>query len=645
MNRHPNSSLPFFMRRYRRRPLERCIPPQLPLLVLALFAFQTLAASFAFPATLFPGSSSRSPPPLTSTFADRSAYVELDKISGSAIAVADLDRDRFLDLVLLDTTTLNALSFALWDHQQYRFKKAGQRITLGEATDGEKGPTMAEEVLVADFNSDGTADLLVVGGGKGVVLLSVDGSPGHFVTTNATYVKGDIVSIVDAGRNLAPDIFVAGNDGPRGFYMNNGNGSFRYNEWKSAPTECLMTKINPPAFVDMDGDCLADLVIPSSCGIEIYTNITDVWTKRMKDAKLFGLEVFNSKDGDGPISFADFDASGSIDILVFNSDRNDILVHMSNRTYAGRSELCTADPYFNLTQVVGMARGVSMKNTYFGSLLFSKIHVPALIRTGDFDMDGYPDLLYVDSKSRPRILRNKRVWGGKSDTAKEHFQNLDDKEGRALRLATKGAKVVAATFWDTGESGQQDILLVGKSNHTRLITNGYGRSGDGMFFKGTLLLGPSKLGDTSARPFGPASGATFEVAYATRDSRTRRVRVCGQCPTSGWTLLPCNCLFGLGSISNYIEEVAVGSGKTSRSWANLMPNSMALVWANKEDASDGWRMEYSAQAKGAQILGVVSILSVVMILLGGVIIYLQNLETKRDREEGGERVQLIHFGG
>lgn len=100
-------------------------------------------------------------------------------------------------------------------------------------------------------------------------------------------------------------------------------------------------------------------------------------------------------------------------------------------------------------------------------------------------------------------------------------------------------------------------------------------------------------------------------------------------------------------IANYIEEMCVGAGAARRSWTNLMPNSMAVVWAELGSApadASAWWMEYFTQRRGGQMFRVTVILVFALIGLGIAIVLLQHQERKQDREEDEqERVRLFTF--
>jgi FG-GAP-like repeat len=601
----------------------------------------------------------RGPPPRPtgkdSEFVDRTPYIGLSGLGGAVVASADFNRDRFVDVVLLDTGTLGYLEVAIWNHDGYAFERVGAPLAVETGIGGCPVKNIAS-VVPGDFDDDGAVDLLVSDGASGCVFFG-DGS-GRFNTTVVTLLPElpRFSLVMDADANFVPDIFTVFANGSRGFYVfSQGRTPPVYRTWQSGvvTSSCAIehstASLSFPAFVDLDGDCLADLVVPTACGVEIWSNPAKAIKKSFWDMtvdlahadqgnlyRLLGTEYVNSGDGDASLTFADFNGDGTIDMAVPNRNRNDLLVFLNLQTSRVNTDLCSRDEEWTFARRVGLSSGLNIKPSTVGPM-FGRVDVPASIHVGDYDLDGLPDILVVDSKTgSPVVFRNTGRWAEAGLSMKPHFAVIDEN-----KVLTK-----AAFFFDTDESGRQDIMVVkGGRNTTALVWNSLITKSDSLFFKGTSL---SALGYRAVpRPFAPVAGDTFKVSYMARSSRNRVTRVCSQCSQSGaWTMRSCNCLFGLLEISNYIEEMAVGGGADWRVWTNLMPNSMAVVWADRTTpGSGGWWMEYFTQRRGGQMLRVVSVLMIALAVNGAAILMLQHKERKEDRENAAEHVQLFNFGG
>lgn len=625
------------------------------------------------------GASTRGPPHSTPPgFSDQSSHVQLSS-SGALIALGDFNCDRFADLVMLDSKTLQQVSIMFWDHMAYEFQHRGDGVSLKdlEIKEKEKEIKSMGNILgahVGDFANDGTLDLLLHDGEQGRLFFG-DGT-GNFNVTDPIIIPDlpKTSAVMDANADLVPDIFVAFSNGTRGFWVfakhdkesdmtrQGVNQSsiatqMKYVPWPGGQSqdadgqECIVLDPVSIAFVDLDGDCLADLVIPTSCGLEVWSNPADsgraFWelsanTTESSDMRNLGTEVFHDAHGDHSMAFADFNSDGTLDIAVPNRNRHDLVVHLNRQRKRGMDELCTRDPDWDLDRRVGLSDGMALRTAKVGRL-FSRIEVPGSLHIGDYDLDGLPDILSVDASStRPMIFRNLGTWEDRASNV-AHFQKMEDKVSNGLTKGNSGS--VAAVFFDTDMSGRQDILLVRDGNDTRLIWNNLNQDTDSLFFKGTILSGLAYRQEP--KPFSPVAGNTLKIMYMERGSRKRVTRVCSQCGQGGlWQLRVCDCEFGLMRIANYIETLWVGAGSARRQWTNLMPNSMAVVWA--EDGmgrgdSRSWWMEYFTQRRGSQMLRVSALLLASLVVLGSSIICLQQQEMKQDREEEQERSRLFNF--
>lgn len=611
-------------------------------------------------------------------FSDQSAYVGLSA-AGALVAVGDFDRDRFVDLVVLNSQTLRDLSILFWDHDAFAFRHRGHGVRLSELDEqdkkfGIKPMGKVVGVHVADFGNDGTLDVLLHDGMQGRLFFG-DGD-GNFNASSPVIIPELPLesAVVDANADLIPDVFVAFRNGTRGFWVferekatkEEGDdepvsqeGKMVFKPWvgganrASDGADCVVLDPVSISFVDMDGDCLPDLVIPTSCGIEVWSNPAtsdrSFWdlavsrTSAESDLKLIGLEVFNNAHGDQSMVFADFNSDGAIDIGVPNSNRRDLLIHLNIQKKRTADALCARDSEWTLARRIGLSSGLNLGVRKIGRL-FGSIGVPPSLHIGDYDLDGMPDIMVIDSSSkRPVLFRNEGKWDNKHNS-QSHFARMNPNDEAGLSSGNSGA--VTAMFFDTDESGRQDILVVRGSNETRLMWNQLQQQSDSLFFKGTMLSGRPYR--SVPRPFSPVPGNTFKLSYIERGSRSHVTRTCSQCSQGGlWQLRPCNCQFGLMQIANYIETLWAGGGAGTRAWTNLMPNSMAVIWAETAERRGDtslWWMEYFTQRRGSQMLRISALLIASLAVLAVAILVLQQRERKQDREyDEQERVQLFNF--
>lgn len=606
------------------------------------------------------------PPNAPHGFSDQSAYVRLSA-SGALVATADFNQDRFVDLLMLDTTTLRRLSVMQWHHDSFSFRHAGAPIDLDAVplVKALKPPfRKITGVHVGDFGNDGRVDVMVMDGAQAIIFFS-DGNanfnasaPVHIAELPPTN------AMVDADADLVPDIFVAFPNGTRGFYTYerrysvqqrrmHQSGHIKFHEWKHGVADCdgtpsVVTQRSAIGFADIDGDCLPDLVIGTRCGLEVWMNAArsnrPFWQLRANssDVRMFDKSVFDDDGGDHAMALADMNSDGTIDIVLANKQRKDVRVQLNEQRRRAVGALCSATGDWRLRRVQAVGAGeLTLREGRVGPL-FGGVSVPSALRVGDYDLDGWADVVAVDGSTElPVLLRNSGDWA--------HSRALKRVEGELQRGLQRGnGGAVSVAFFDTDEGGRQDVVVVRGGNESRLVWNNVLGEWDRMFFKGTVLSAlPFRL---QPRPFAPVAGNSVKLSYAERGRRRRRRRACAQGGGSGhggWAVGGGSCTFGLARIANYVEELWVGGGGGARAWTALMPNSMAVVWAGggaRDGDAGAWWMEFFTQRRGGPMLRVVGALLVALLLLAAAIAALQHAERKRDLREGARhRLRLFSF--
>lgn len=635
--------------------------------ILLLFHFFPLEGSVVLPHIKHLHSYPRTPPhipqnPLlqSTLLSDQSTYLQLGDNVGTVLAVGDFTADRFTDLLVIPSYSLpRSVSILCWHHSSYSFRPApfpSNSSDFLSVFSIDSIPAMTAHASIAsastfDANADGFLDVLLVISLSNdryvAAIIHGDGSGGLKFDCLLPDVNPYSL-ILDANDDMLYDIFFVTTNGERIFYINNPPGIFQRHSWQPWPnsTKCVPTyPYNSNSFVDMNGDCSPDLVVTSSCGMEIWLNHSPnlskspAWPNANRFDKpnhqfysmsypqnaehflLLNKTVWDPSNGDGQATFADFNADGSIDIAVLNEQTRTVRISYYVRRAKLRQMLCTADPMGHFVTYTALD-DVSVSATDL-----AKTTISPTLHTGDINFDGLVDILLLDSESGTialyvaSLIPNRPVWFAprtwpfsqvlkpilfplighdSSYSFPEHSEILKYVRFSDSPILHQLEDPITASFFDVDESGRQDIL-VAQRHGTRLIWNNCKRMGDYVYFKATGVDIPwvpnrrrksipaISFSHLHPRRFSPLPGNTFKLSYGGR--HRLETHICSQCPQSAvFSLQQCTCFFGISRIANYIEEMAMGGAHGVHTWASLMPNALAFVWPQRSTA---WQSETS----------------------------------------------------
>jgi hypothetical protein len=399
---------------------------------------------------------------------------------GSGVALLDYDNDGWLDIYLLNGSTIAAL----------KGKEAAPRAMLlhnnhdGTFTDVTEEAGVANErwgfgVAVGDYDNDGWPDIYVANYGKnrlyhnnrdgtftdvaekaGVALggwstgptwgdYDHDGLLDLFVPG---YVKFDIEHAPMAGQGTIPANFcqfrgIAVMCGPRGLpgeadhlFHNNGNGTFTDVSVKAGVSYPNGYYGLAAVFVDVDDDGWVDLVVANdSVPNYLYRNRHDGTFEDVSYASGFALSEDGREQASMGIAVGDYNRDGKVDLFTttFSDDyktlyRNDGAGSFSDVTY--RAGLAVATIPF-LSWGTGFL---------------------------DFDNDGLLDLFIANGHVYPEVDR--QDWGTTWAERPQLFRNLDGSKFQEVPPATGSglADVITgrgAAFGDLFNSGHIDVVI------------------------------------------------------------------------------------------------------------------------------------------------------------------------------------------
>ncbi len=303
-------------------------------------------------------------------------------------------------------------------------------------------------LVVSDFYGDGDYDLYLGNSAQsqGSKLFRNDfGFYEDITTSSGLSHSGEETATAfgDMDNDGFLDLFV-GMAGSNVIYKNNGDGSFE-NMTDRMPV-LRQTETNQAVFFDMDHEGDVDLVVAGPEQNMIFRNNGDGSFMDHTDRSGIVSQGVGSSD----ICFGDFDGDGTTDFAVANRVGNNLIYR--NLRQGRYEDIVTG----NETSIGANAKTIT---------------------AGDYNNDGYLDLLLINSEGEPELYRNER---------NSQFEK-DEKAGQSIAL--KNATTHDAIFLDFDNDGLQDIIVAGesqdlKSRGVQLFHN----TGSGVFEETSNLL-------------------------------------------------------------------------------------------------------------------------------------------------------------
>ncbi|KAF8590510.1 hypothetical protein K439DRAFT_1381934 [Ramaria rubella] len=622
------------------------------------------------------------------------------------VAFGDLNGDQFMDILML-TQDQRTLTPYLWNHDAFVF----------EPSSSFRHPYQVLNVVPGDFNNDGRLDLLVMSEGQKqdeiVLMVYFSDLNGGFLEPPVQVPTSTALQpiVVDSDGDMKIDLLgVTSSDGA------DISSSLRlwknvWNETSRSPTlftladsmlnpgngtVCKLSQPHSNAFLDFDGDCLADIFLTCD-SINGEAQQFQIWINANEDEGFYLGHAGQLLIGSGQITFADMDRDGTIDMIfptctsvdsstgvgkgcMINIAYNKQLPlcttatdSEARRNCRSPENLCTRDPnfQFDLTDSPNNDAFVRIDLTsIFPSspylLMTDTTHIPPLplsIRVGDLSLDGFPDLIpIVASAPHGGILG----VGASVDRTPRLLTSVPCARGlpgcgpngqgrRGFKLTNSGAEALqhivdarGVTVLDLDEDGTLDILVQrtgeqGDGSNTFIHNNFFY---DAFFLKAMVLNRPCEGGwctlENGSRlmAFGVSyPGASYK--YTVQDtSGLRSAAQVAQLPqTSYHSLHTPYSFFGLGRTNNYIENLFVGSTKKYDTFIimeGVIPNSKVVIIPSPQGQKLGWKKELFLRP-GAWIPWV-TLTVVLSTVIFAIVVFVLHLNEKREDELERRRV-------
>ncbi|KAK0428972.1 hypothetical protein QR680_011114 [Steinernema hermaphroditum] len=565
-------------------------------------------------------------------------------IDGRVCAFGDINKDRYTDIIVqID----NYLKINLQTER-------GAFISSPDLAPIDVGLPVNVQCVVGDFNGDAAPDILVskkslmkVNQYETAVYISHN-SAFKKVALNAAYFDqpivvdlngdgiSDILGFVYDDQDEVKPFCVTGSRTLSESTKGTNCSDYFQNLEKTAP----FTPIHgfPPIFADLDGDLSSELVF----GMEDKTDILrfDVWKRNGAktwdyDGKILGRNPLNSNfKYFGGAVVGDIDANGLLDVMV-PVCREEECQHVDNML------LWTKKRGWNCINL-------DLK----GHEIVGEPESKVLFRIGDFNLDGYPDLIAsllnpTQKRIHPMILENVRSSDVPNITRTFELQT------NPLRLEPTdmaNGDIKMATFFDLKENGGLDIIV--EYEHLLQMKHDFIRcenKGDTTFLKVQTFTSvcandcpghDGKLGSGISW-----HGACTRFSMADTWGETKQSAQCQMPQTSHRSLALPYVLFGLGRSPNFVDKITLGSPQYPERKGEaqkIVPNSRLVVIPPEFPSGTKWTFrQYIIPSR--LLIQSLPVFAALCVLLSSLIVFLHYREVREDRKERQMETNRFHF--
>lgn len=525
-------------------------------------------------------------------------------------------------------------------------------------------------VVPGDFDGDAFMDILVTTFKRGSIYTHVHilwGGNGHLNCTDESNplleMHGQPLAL-DYNQDMIIDLFGVNKHDKRMFWVFNQNRTNPRAIEMHEPEEfkSLMPIRNPHsnAFLDLNSDFLPDLVVTTRKSFEIWLGTEQGFNFSHVINLPYNISVREDFQGEfGQTLYLDVELTGKMDLLLplcFDKD----CMNCTIMIYSNGWHNLQVNFRDHNNVLWGFVKPNGQRYTEIITL-----------RGGDFNMDGYPDLLatlqYGNKHTQSFLLQNVAC----SNCA--DFNRTFEIKWQALNPFYN--ETAMAVFYDFYQDGILDVILVDhdKNNnayHTAAFKNSLDY--DANFVKVMVLTGrtnslypitPGSLGKKK-RTYGTnLPGPSIAYRTTTQDGSPRNA-IAAQLPQSAhFSLNLPYTTFGLGRTPNFVDGLTIGVnylvyreleeifshfgnfcyfsfqvGGKSREWPQIIPNSQMVVIPNPISEPSRWKAQLFVTPSKLILLSAAALSGT----CGLIIAIILGLYWKERREDKIEKLQEAH---
>ncbi|XP_057325196.1 T-cell immunomodulatory protein [Microplitis mediator] len=556
----------------------------------------------------------------------------------SPAAFGDFNSDELTDVFALtkDSKTLEILLA----HDQEPILRPSNltcsfKNSITSVVPGDYDGDVFMDVLVTTYDSSlDLTQVHIIWGGIGAINCSNESEP--FIS-----MRGQPLAI-DYNQDMIIDLLGTDIDNQRTFWINHNRTkpeAIPMEKFNQLPLEPMKSP-HSNSFLDLNGDFLPDLMITTDKYFEVWHGVPSGFKHFTSVEWPFGVADLGGHVGQS--FYLDIELKGELDLVVplcFDYYcRNSTIAVYHNGWH--NLQINFAD---DKKEVWGFVPPDSWKNVLYTNAI--------TLHAGDFNMDGYPDILATlqtnkGNKIRAFLLENIPCdnCGGVNRTFEVHWSALDPFQNES----------VMGVFYDFYQDGVLDVILVEYDKttsqyHTRAFKNSLDY--DANFIKVMVLTGLTN----SKYPISPGSLGKKKRTYGTNlpgpsiayETKTQegylREAIAAQLPQSAYFSLNLPyTTFGLGRTPNYIDTLTIGVAGKHREWLQIIPNSQMVVIPNPINEANRWKAQLFVTPSKLILLSAAALTGTCG-LISAIIMALYWKERREDKIERLQEAHRFHF--
>lgn len=405
------------------------------------------------------------------------------------------------------------------------------------------------------------------------------------------------------------------------------------------------------AFLDLNDDSLPDLALTTERGFEIWFAESHSKTHESKFHynKSIVYPIGNLKHF-GQAIYMDLELNGNLHQLLPACDDAEC---KKSKIYVQSFE-----HYHELN--INFYQDNNANKTLWG-FISPKVHgafyeKAISLRVGDFNNDGYPDLLAT--LERKEAGMEKMIQTFLLENVKDPSPNTD-KFKRTFSInwnalsTVSGQNTVMGSFYDFYQDGILDVIMLQKNGEKyKPLAFRNTLDYDANFVKVIVLTGLDnpKRPKKETHPFGAKSrsygtnlpGPSVKYHTTTQEGVPQH-GASTQLPQSAYLSLHLPYqIFGLGRTPNFVDYVEIGLAGKSKSYPQIIPNSQMQVIPKEPFNPATWKAQLFVTPSKIIIQSVIALLGICLVILF-IILFLHIKERREDKLEKLQEAQRFHF--